>query len=114
MTTFENIMKLYAGNLSSSLSESALLSDLFSAHGTVTDSHIVTDRMSGQCRITGFVTMGDRHQGQTAINALEGHSLDGCNLTVNEARPKNDDRGAAIFSIAASNSVFRRDCLFLQ
>ena len=96
MTTFENIMKLYVGNLSFSTSESALR-DLFSAHGTVTDVHIVTDRMSGQSRGFGFVTMGNRHEGQAAINALEGHSIDGRNLTVNEARPKNDDRGGGTF-----------------
>ena len=96
MTTFENIMKLYVGNLSFSTSESALR-DLFSAHGTVTDVHIVTDRMSGQSRGFGFVTMGNRQEGEAAINALEGHSIDGRNLTVNEARPKNDDRGGGNF-----------------
>jgi cold-inducible RNA-binding protein len=96
VTTFENIMKLYVGNLSFSTSESALR-DLFSAHGTVTDVHIVTDRMSGQSRGFGFVTMGNRNEGQAAINALEGHSIDGRNLTVNEARPKNDDRGGGTF-----------------
>jgi cold-inducible RNA-binding protein len=95
--TFENIMKLYVGNLPFSTSESALR-DLFAAHGTVTDVHIVTDRMSGQPRGFGFVTMGNRHEGQAAIDALEGHSIDGRNLTVSEARPKNDDRGGGNFS----------------
>jgi cold-inducible RNA-binding protein len=96
VTTFENIMKLYVGNLSFSTSESALR-DLFSAHGTVTDVHIVTDRMSGKSRGFAFVTMGNRHEGQAAINALEGHSIDGRNLSVNEARPKNDDRPSGTF-----------------
>jgi RNA recognition motif-containing protein len=95
-TTFENIMKLYVGNLSFSMSESALR-DLFSAHGTVTEVHIVTDRMSGQSRGFAFVTMGNRNEGQAAINALEGHSIDGRNLTVKEARPKSDDRGGGTF-----------------
>jgi cold-inducible RNA-binding protein len=96
MTTFENLMKLYVGNLSFSMSESALR-DLFSAHGTVTDVHIVTDRMTGKSRGFAFVTMGNRHEGEAAINALEGHSIDGRNLTVNEARPKNDDRSGGTF-----------------
>ena len=96
VTTFENLMKLYVGNLSFSTSESALR-DLFSAHGTVTDVHIVTDRLSGKSRGFAFVTMGNRHEGEAAINALEGHSIDGRNLTVNEARPKNDDRGSGTF-----------------
>jgi cold-inducible RNA-binding protein len=96
MTTFENLMKLYVGNLSFSTSESALR-DLFSAHGTVTDVHIVTDRMSGKSRGFAFVTMGNRNEGDAAIKALEGHSIDGRNLTVNEARPKNDDRPSGTF-----------------
>ena len=96
VTTFENIMKLYVGNLSFSMSESALR-DLFSPHGSVTDVHIVTDRMSGKSRGFAFVTMGNRNEGQAAINALEGHSIDGRNLSVSEARPKNDDRPSGTF-----------------
>ena len=89
-------MKLYVGNLSFSTSESALR-DLFSAHGTVTDVHIVTDRMSGKSRGFAFVTMGNRNEGQAAISALEDHSIEGRNLSVSEARPKNDDRGSGSF-----------------
>ena len=96
VTTFETIMKLYVGNLSLSTTESTLR-DLFSAHGTVTEVHIVTDRMSGESRGFAFVTMGNRHEGQAAIDALEGHSIDGRNLSVSEARPKNDDRGSGSF-----------------
>ncbi|HEX6565391.1 MAG TPA: RNA-binding protein [Chthoniobacterales bacterium] len=89
-------MKLYVGNLSFSTSESALR-DLFSAHGTVTDVHIVTDRMSGRSRGFAFVTTGNRNEGQAAISALEDHSIEGRNLNVSEARPKNDDRGSGSF-----------------
>jgi cold-inducible RNA-binding protein len=96
VTTFENVMKLYVGNLSFSMSESALR-DLFSAHGTVTDVHIVSDRMSGKSRGFAFVTIGNRNEGQAAINALEGQFIDGRNLTVSEARPKNDDRASGDF-----------------
>ena len=96
VTTFETIMKLYVGNLSVSTSRSTLR-DLFSAHGTVTDVHIVTDRMSGESRGFAFLTMGNRQQGRAAINQLEGHSIDGRNLTVKEARPKNDDRTSGTF-----------------
>jgi cold-inducible RNA-binding protein len=96
VTTFENIMKLYVGNLSFSMSETGLR-DLFSPHGTVTDVHIVTDRMSGKSRGFAFVTMGNRNEGQAAINALEGHSIEGRNLNVSEARPKNDDRPSGNF-----------------
>jgi len=90
-------MKLYVGNLSFSTGESELRK-LFTPHGTVTDVHLVTDRMSGQSRGFAFVTMGNRHEGQAAINALEGRSMDGRNLTVNEARPKTEQRSNGSFS----------------
>jgi len=90
-------MKLYVGNLSFSTTEHELR-DLFSPHGTVTDVHVVTDRMSGESRGFAFVTMGNRSEGQAAISALEGHSADGRNLTVNEARPKTENRSNDSFS----------------
>jgi RNA recognition motif-containing protein len=90
-------MKLYVGNLSFSADENELR-DLFTPHGTVTDVHVVTDRMSGQSRGFGFVTMGNRNEGQAAINALEGRSIGGRNLTVNEARPKTEQGSNRSFS----------------
>jgi cold-inducible RNA-binding protein len=91
VTNVVTLMKLYVGNLSFSTGE-AELRELFAPHGTVTDVHLVTDRMSGQSRGFAFVTMGNRHEGQAAITALEGHEVDGRNLTVNEARPKTENR----------------------
>jgi RNA recognition motif-containing protein len=90
-------MKLYVGNLSFSAAESDLR-ELFSPHGTVTDVHLVTDRMSGQSRGFAFVTMENRNEGQAAISALEGHAVDGRTLTVNEARPKTEQRPDRSFS----------------
>jgi RNA recognition motif-containing protein len=68
------------------------LRELFAPYGAVTDVQVVTDRMSGASRGFGFVTMGNRHEGQAAITALEGLSHDGRNLTVNEARAKTEHR----------------------
>jgi cold-inducible RNA-binding protein len=84
-------MKLYVGNLSFSTTE-ADLRDLFAPYGSVNELVVVTDRMSGESRGFGFVTMGNRHEGQAAIAALEGLSRDGRNLTVSEARPKSENR----------------------
>ena len=84
-------MKLYVGNLSFSTTE-ADLRDLFAPYGTVNEVVVVTDRTSGESRGFGFVTMGNRHEGQAAIAALEGLSREGRNLTVSEARPKSENR----------------------
>ena len=91
VAAFENVMKLYVGNLSFSTTENELR-ELFTPHGAVTDVQVITDRMSGESRGFAFVTMGNRHEGQAAIGALEGLALDGRNLTVSEARPKTEHR----------------------
>ena len=48
------------------------------------------DRMTGRPRGFGFVTMGNAEEGNAAISALEGKDFQGRNLTVNEARPRED------------------------
>jgi RNA recognition motif-containing protein len=79
-------MKLYVGNLSFDTSEQDL-TDLFSQHGTVTEASIITDRETRRSRGFAFVTMSSDPEGQAAIDALNGQSFEGRNLTVNEARP---------------------------
>jgi len=90
----ENVMgnRLYVGNLSyQATSES--LREAFSACGEVTDVHIVQDRESGQSRGFGFVTMGSASEAGAAIAQLDGSSLDGRSLRVNEAEERQNTRG---------------------
>ncbi len=98
-------MKLFVGNLSFATVEDDLR-DLFSQYGTVTDVFVATDRVSGRSRGFAFVTMGNEAEGQAAISALEGHSLDNRPLTVNEARPKEErDVHVPLAAAAAATSV---------
>jgi cold-inducible RNA-binding protein len=82
-------MKLYVGNLSFNTTDPDLR-DLFAEYGTVEDVQLVTDRGTGKSRGFAFVTMSSAEEGRAAITALEGKQVDGRNLTVNEARPKNE------------------------
>jgi RNA recognition motif-containing protein len=84
---FSNPMgtKIYVGNLPWRATD-AQLSELFGAHGEVTDARIVTDRETGRSRGFGFVTMASADAAQIAIRALNGHSIEGRSLVVNEAR----------------------------
>ena len=79
--------KLFVGNLSSNTTENDL-QDAFAAHGTVTETNLMTDRATGRPRGFAFVTMGSPEEAQKAIDAMNGATLDGRNLTVNEARPR--------------------------
>ena len=80
--------RLYVGNLSFSSSDQTLR-DAFSAHGEVLDVHVVSDRVTGQSRGFGFVTMGSHEQAQSAISAMSGADLDGRALRVNEAEERS-------------------------
>lgn len=85
-------MKLYVGNLSFSTTEQALRSK-FEEFGEVASATIVMDRETGRPRGFGFVEMNDAGQAQAAINAMNGAKFDGRDLTVNEARPREDRGG---------------------
>jgi cold-inducible RNA-binding protein len=84
--------KLFVGNLSFNITENDL-QDAFAAHGTVTEANLMMDRTTGRPRGFGFVTMSSPEEAQKAIDALNGAALDGRNLTVNEARPREERSG---------------------
>jgi RNA recognition motif-containing protein len=84
--------KLYVGNLSYSVRDSDL-EDLFAAHGTVDSAQVIMDRDTGRSKGFGFVEMSSDQEAQAAISALNGKDMDGRNLTVNEARPKEEGGG---------------------
>ncbi|MGO8929918.1 MAG: RNA recognition motif domain-containing protein [Limisphaerales bacterium] len=83
--------KLFVGNLSFNTTENDL-QDAFAAHGTVTEANLMVDRSSGRSRGFGFITMGTPEEAQKAIDALNGTTLDGRALTVNEAKPREEGR----------------------
>jgi RNA recognition motif-containing protein len=85
-------MKLYVGNLPFQTTE-ADLRDLFGQYGTVTDAVVMLDKMSGRSRGFGFVTMSSAEEGQKATEGTNGVDLGGRNITVNEARPREDRPG---------------------
>ena len=84
--------RLYVGNLSFNTNKDAV-SDAFSRFGEVTDVHLVTDRQTGQPRGFGFVTMGTVGAAQAAIAGMNGSSLDGRELRVNEAEERQGGGG---------------------
>jgi cold-inducible RNA-binding protein len=84
-------MKLYVGNLSFQTS-SEDLQQLFAQAGTVESATVVEDRDTGRSRGFGFVEMASKEDGEKAIEQFNGTDLNGRNLTVNEARPR-EDRG---------------------
>ncbi len=85
-------MKLYVGNLSFQTSTQDLEA-LFGQAGTVQSASIVEDRDTGRSRGFGFIEMSSNEEGQKAIEQFNGKELNGRNLTVNEARPRENRGG---------------------
>ena len=84
--------KLYVGNLAYGVSSSDL-EQMFEEFGTVQSAQVIMDRDTGRSKGFGFVEMGSDAEAQKAIDALNGKNVDGRNLTVNEARPREDRGG---------------------
>lgn len=82
-------MNIFVGNLNWATTE-AELEQLFYAYGTVESVRIMTDRATGRSRGFAFVEMPDANEAQAAIEGLNGTSLGGRALTVNEARQRED------------------------
>jgi RNA recognition motif-containing protein len=84
--------KIYVGNLAYGLSSSDL-QQMFEEFGTVQSAQVIMDRETGRSKGFGFVEMGSDQEAQAAIEALNGKNVDGRNLTVNEAKPREDRGG---------------------
>ena len=81
--------KLYVGNVPFSTT-SQDLQNLFAQHGAVASVELIADKFTGRSRGFAFVTMATPEDAQKVIQALNGFAMEGRNLTVNEARPKED------------------------
>ena len=78
--------KLYVGNLAYSVRDSDL-EQAFSQYGTVGSAKVMMERDTDRSKGFGFVEMGSDAEALAAIEGLNGQSLGGRSLTVNEARP---------------------------
>ena len=80
-------MNIYVGNLSYQVTDQEVR-DMFAQFGTVSKALVIEDRETGRSKGFGFVEMDDERAGQEAIKQLDGVELDGRNMKVNEARPR--------------------------
>ena len=84
--------KLYVGNLAYSVRDDSL-QQAFGQFGTVSSAKVMMDRDTGRSKGFGFVEMGSDAEAQAAINGMNGQSLEGRAIVVNEARPREDRPG---------------------
>ena len=94
-------MNIYVSNLSFNVQDEDLR-EFFTPYGEVTSSKVITDRETGRSRGFGFVEMSDSEAGRKAIMELDNGTVEGRNIKVMEAKPKESRP-------ARSNSPFRND-----
>ncbi|MDR6453575.1 RNA recognition motif domain-containing protein [Variovorax paradoxus] len=78
--------KLYVGNLAYSVRDNDL-EQAFGEFGSIVSAKVMMERDTGRSKGFGFVEMGTDAEALAAVEAMNGHSLQGRALTVNEARP---------------------------
>ena len=86
-------LRLYVGNLNFDTMEDDLIAAFEQDGRTVSSARIMTDRDTGRSRGFAFVEMGSEADAQAAIDSMNGKSLDGRDLRVNEAQER-EQRGA--------------------
>ena len=84
--------KLYVGNLAYAIRDEDL-NQAFGQFGTVTSAKVMMDRDTGRSKGFGFVEMSSDAEAQSAIEGMNGQSLSGRAIVVNEARPREDRPG---------------------
>jgi len=82
-------MNIYVGNLAYDV-DSQDLQTLFERYGEVSSANVITDRDTGRSKGFGFVEMPQADQARKALEELNGQDNNGRNLTVNEARPREE------------------------
>ena len=81
--------RLFVGKLPYSFRDGEL-SELFAQAGSVTFAQVITERDSGRSKGFGFVEMSSDEEADGAVSMFNGYSINGLQLVVNEARPKED------------------------
>jgi RNA recognition motif-containing protein len=84
-------VKIYVGNISREVTDDDL-KETFAAFGQVESAMVLKDKFTGESRGFGFVEMLAGSEAQSAINGINGKDLRGRTLSVNEARPREDNR----------------------
>ncbi len=83
-------MNIYVGNLPYSVGEDDL-QGIFGEFGEIESVKIIADKYSGRSKGFGFVVMDNDEEAKAAIENLNGKTVDNREITVNEARPRNDN-----------------------
>ncbi|CAN5240585.1 RNA-binding protein [soil metagenome] len=95
-------MNIYVSNLSFAVQDEDL-KGFFEEYGEVSSAKVIMDKFTNRSRGFGFVEMADNEGAQKAIKELDGATVDGRAIRVNEAKPR-EDRPKRSFSNTGNNN----------
>lgn len=101
--------KLFVGNLPHSATDSSLSEFVTKAGFNVASALVIKDKLTGAARGFGFVELSDGEDLQRAVAGLNGQSLEGRALTVNEARPPRTGFSGQRNGVGRDRGDYRRD-----
>ena len=90
-------MNIYVSNLSFNVQDEDL-KDFFTEYGEVTSAKVITDKFTGKSRGFGFVEMNDDEAAKKAIAELDQATVEGSNIRVMEAKPKEEKPALVVVS----------------
>ncbi|OFY56441.1 MAG: hypothetical protein A2Y87_06025 [Bacteroidetes bacterium RBG_13_46_8] len=100
-------MNIYVGNVNYQATEE-MLRNLFEQYGEVTSVKIITDKVSGRSKGFAFVEMANDDEAKEAIENLNGKEFSSRELTVNEARPKENNGNSSRGKFGGGNKFRSR------
>jgi RNA recognition motif-containing protein len=100
-------MNIYIGNLDYAVNEQQL-QELFQQYGEVTSAKIITDKFTGRSKGFGFVEMSNDGDATSAIEALNGTAMKNRNISVTEARPREEGANRGGFNRGGDRGGFNR------
>lgn len=101
-------MNIFVARLDYSVQNEELQS-AFEAYGEVSSAKVVMDRETGRSKGFGFVEMPNDDQANSAIEALDGYSLNGREIAVKEALPRESRGGGRDFNRGGGGRNFNRN-----
>ncbi|MGN6164256.1 MAG: RNA recognition motif domain-containing protein [Flavisolibacter sp.] len=100
-------MNIYVSNLGFNIQEEDL-KGFFTTYGEVSSAKVIMDKMTNQSRGFGFVEMPDDAAAKKAIAELDNAAVEGRNIKVMEARPKEDRPARSSSPFRDNNSGYKK------
>lgn len=100
--------KLFIGSLPWAINSDSI-KDLFAQYGEIVDAVVISDSATGRSKGFGFVTFANEADAEKAQSEMDGKDVEGRNIVVNFAKPRENRSGGGTGGFRGGNDNFRRN-----